>query len=122
MAPLVPVSIVITNYNYERFVGAAIESALDQGPGVEVVVVDDGSTDDSSRILARYHGRVRLVLQDNGGQGSAFNAGFEAATGELILLLDADDVLLAGSVVRVREAAAADHLERMEKHDRPGIG
>lgn len=116
VASLAPVSVVITNHNYQRFVGAAIDSALAQGEGVEVVVVDDGSTDASSQILAGYQGRVELLLQDNGGQGSAFNAGFAAARGELIVLLDADDVLLDGAVARIREAAAAEPDAVMFQH------
>jgi glycosyltransferase involved in cell wall biosynthesis len=95
------VSIVVTNYNYAQYVGAAIDSALAQThPRCEVIVVDDGSTDDSRAVLAGYRDRpdVKLIFQDNGGQGAAFNAGFAAATGEFILFLDADDLLLPEAV------------------------
>lgn len=101
------VSVVITAYNYERFVAAAIDSALGQGPGVEVIVVDDGSTDGTAEVLAPYADRVRVISQPNGGQAAAFNTGLIAATGELVALLDADDVLLDGAVERLRAAAAA---------------
>ncbi|MBI4679544.1 MAG: glycosyltransferase family 2 protein [Elusimicrobia bacterium] len=87
------VSVVIDNYNYGRFLGQAVESVLDQDfkGEVECIVVDDGSTDESRRVLASFGGRVRAVLQANQGQAMAFNNGFAAATGEFVGLLDADD-------------------------------
>lgn len=86
-------SIIITNYNYARFLPQAIDSALDQTyPHTEVIVVDDGSTDDSRRIIAAYGERVVAVFKENGGMGSAFNAGFAASRGDLVCFLDADDV------------------------------
>jgi glycosyltransferase involved in cell wall biosynthesis len=88
------VSIVITSYNYERYLDAAISSALGQTyPEIEVVVVDDGSTDASPEIMRRYEGRARLIFKENGGQGSAFNAAYAACTGDCVLFLDSDDVL-----------------------------
>jgi len=98
------VSIIITNYNYARYVGAAIDSALAQThPHCEVVVVDDGSKDDSRTVLQAYRGRpgVRLIFQENGGQAAAFNTGFAAASGEFILFLDADDLLGPDAVATV---------------------
>ena len=103
------VSVIVNNYNYARFLPAAIDGALAQAyPHAEVVVVDDGSTDDSREVIAGYGGRVVPVLKANGGQSSAFNAGFAACRGEVVIFLDADDALdptAAGSVVR---AFAAD--------------
>lgn len=88
------VSIVVNNYNYGRFLGAAIDSALAQDyPHVEVIVVDDGSTDESRTVIARYGRRIRAMLKPNGGQGSAFNAGFAFSHGEVVNFLDADDML-----------------------------
>ena len=88
------VSIVIDNYNYARFLPTAIDSALAQTyEHVEVVVVDDGSTDGSREVLARYGSRIVTVTKDNGGQASALNAGFAACTGEVVLFLDSDDAL-----------------------------
>jgi hypothetical protein len=102
------VSIVIDNFDYGRFIGDAIDSALAQThPEVEVVVVDDGSTDDSRAVVARYGDRVRAVLKDNGGQASAVNAGFAASRGDLVAFLDADDTLDPGTL-----AAAATEYER----------
>jgi len=102
------VSIVIDNFNYERFLADAVESALAQTHAdTEVVVVDDGSTDGSRALLERWQGRIRVVLQPNGGQAAALNAGWEASRGELVLLLDADDRLHPWAAAQVAAAAAA---------------
>jgi hypothetical protein len=95
----VKVSVCVINYNYARFLPDAIESALSQDhPNLEVLVVDDGSTDDSVRVAQQYAPRVRVIRKQNGGQGSAINAAFTAATGEVIFFLDADDMLTPGTV------------------------
>lgn len=89
------VTIIINNYNYGHFITEAIDSALAQSyPNVEVIVVDDGSTDDSRRAIEEYGDKVRAIFKTNGGQASAFNVGFEVSTGDLILFLDSDDILL----------------------------
>jgi glycosyltransferase involved in cell wall biosynthesis len=94
------VSIVINNFNYGRFVGAAIESALGQTHGnTEVIVVDDGSTDDSRTVISQFGGIVP-VYKENGGQASAFTAGIRASQGEIIFFLDADDTLRPTAVER----------------------
>ncbi|MGI8406491.1 MAG: glycosyltransferase family 2 protein [Thermomicrobiales bacterium] len=102
------VSIIVNNYNYDQFLPVAIESALAQAyPLTQVIVVDDGSTDDSRAVIARYGDRITPVLKGNGGQASAFNAGFASSDGEIIIFLDADDTLLphiAGRVVEVFQA------------------
>ncbi len=99
------VSIIIDNYNYGRFLPEAIESALGQThPRLEVIVVDDGSTDNSREVIARYGNRVLPVLKDNGGQASAFNAGFRCSHGEVILFLDADDALFPTAAASAVEA------------------
>jgi glycosyltransferase involved in cell wall biosynthesis len=98
-------SIIVNNHNYGRYLPAAIDSALAQDLGdIEVVVVDDGSVDDSPAVIAGYGERVRAVFKTNGGQGSAFNAGFAVAQGAVAGFLDADDVLLPHAA---RQAAAA---------------
>jgi glycosyltransferase involved in cell wall biosynthesis len=85
---------VIDNYNYARFLPCAIESAMTQSwPHVEVVVVDDGSQDESRQVIASYGDRVRAVFKSNGGQASALNAGFVHSTGDVVVFLDADDAL-----------------------------
>jgi len=99
------VSIIIDNYNYGRFLPEAIDSALNQDyPSKDVIVVDDGSTDNSREVIAGYGSKVTPVLQHNRGQASAFNAGFQRSQGEVILLLDADDVLFPTAAARAVEA------------------
>jgi len=99
------VSVVVNNYNYGRFLDQAIQSALDQTyPKTEVVVVDDGSTDDSRAIIHAYGDRIVSVFKENGGQGSAFNAGFAASHGEVIIFLDADDLLLPTAAERAAKS------------------
>ena len=95
-------TVVIVNYNYERFIAAAIDSALEQSyQPLEVIVVDDGSTDGSRNVIATYRERVRVVLQENGGQGAAYNAGWLAARGAFVLFLDSDDVLAKDAMQKV---------------------
>ncbi len=102
------VSILINNYNYGRFLPEAVDSALSQTyKDVEVVVVDDGSTDESRDLLAAYGSKVISVLKENGGQSSAFNAGFARSGGDLICFLDSDDIFAAkkvATIVKVFEA------------------
>src|SRR5947207_2973758 len=89
-------SIVIDNYNYGQYFAQAIESALAQDYGnLEVVVVDDGSNDNSREVIASYGERVVAVFKKNGGQASAVNAGFAASHGDVLLFLDSDDYLAA---------------------------
>jgi len=96
------VSIVIPCYNAEAFVGEAIESALNQTyPNVEVIVVDDGSTDGSVDVIRSFGERVRWETGPNHGGGAARNRGIEISCGELIQFLDSDDVLAAGKLARM---------------------
>jgi glycosyltransferase involved in cell wall biosynthesis len=108
----VKVSVIIDNYNYERYLREAIDSALAQTyPHTEVVVVDDGSTDGSREVIAAYGDRVVPVLKENGGQASAFNTGLSQASafntglsasqGAVVLFLDADDSLVPDAVAQV---------------------
>jgi glycosyltransferase involved in cell wall biosynthesis len=93
MKPLV--SAIIPNYNYARFVGEAVESALGQTyPNIEVIVVDDGSTDNSLEVLEQYRDRIKIVEQENSGVCVARNRGVAESKGEYIAFLDADDVWL----------------------------
>jgi len=108
-------SVIINNRNYGRFLRAAIESALNQTyPQTEVVVVDDGSIDESREVIARYADRLIPVLKENGGQASAFNAGLAASSGEAILFLDSDDVLLPTAVEKA--TASLDDPELAKVH------
>jgi hypothetical protein len=121
------VSIIITNHNYARFLPSALSSALDQrGAEIEVIVVDDGSTDGSRKILARHSDDVRVVLQERQGQKASFNAGFAIAKGDIVVFLDADDVLAPGTASAVATAlverqGAGRAVFRLEVIDECGL-
>lgn len=121
------VSIIINNYNYGAYVAQAIESALAQTHRpLEVIVVDDGSTDASRAVIQRYASRVRIVFKDNGGQASAFNHGFARSQGEAVIFLDADDTLRPGLAAEVAAALqanpqAAKVVYRLEVVDAAGV-
>lgn len=92
-APLV--SVIIPAYNCAPYIREAVESALDQlDPPPEVVVVDDGSTDDTHQVLLPYLNRIQYVYQENQGQSAARNHGLHLSQGEYVVFLDADDILL----------------------------
>ena len=100
-------SVVITCFDYERWVGEAIDSALAQTHRpLEVIVVDDGSTDGSREVIEAYGDAVRTVFKENGGQTSATNAGWAAARGDIVIFLDADDALDARTVEHAVDAFA----------------
>src|SRR5262245_16589489 len=89
------VSVIIPAYNHSRYIGKAIESVLRQTlPAREVIIVDDGSTDATDEVLARYQNRIRVKRQRNSGVAAARNCGAEIATGDLLAFLDADDMWL----------------------------
>lgn len=94
------VSVVIPTYNREVETCEAIESVLAQDyPDVEIVVVDDGSTDGTGKaILEKFTGRIRFVYQNNQEKSAARNRGIKEATGELLCMLDSDDLMLPGAV------------------------
>jgi glycosyltransferase involved in cell wall biosynthesis len=103
----VKVSIIIPVYNAEKYVGSAIDSALTgQMDDLEILVIDDGSTDSSASVISeytdplseQYDPRVRYEYQENQGKSAAVNAGFESAEGHYITILDADDQLPSKSL------------------------
>lgn len=100
------VSVVIPAFDAERYVREAIDSVLSQQPApIEVIVVDDGSTDGTAAAVASFGQAVTLLSKPNGGEASARNAGLRAASGTWVAFLDADDRFLDG-----RLAAFADHV------------
>ena len=101
------VSVVVPCYNAERYLAAALDSALGQvGVSLEVLVADDGSTDGTPAVLARYADRVRVLHQDHRGPSAARNACLRAARGDYVALLDADDRFRPGKLAR--QAAVLD--------------
>jgi glycosyltransferase involved in cell wall biosynthesis len=99
------ISVIINNYNYAKFLEKAIGSALDQGGvSAEVIVVDDGSTDDSEQVIRSFGDRIRPVFQRNGGQAQAINTGVETAKAPLLAFLDADDWWPTDKLARVVQA------------------
>jgi hypothetical protein len=111
----IAVDIVINNHDYGRFLGDAIESARAQTHDeVRVIVVDDGSTDDSREVIRRHEDAIdAVVLKENGGQASALNAGMERSEGDAVIFLDADDVLHPRAAALAAAAFAGD--ERLAK-------
>lgn len=119
-------SIVIANYNYERFVAAAVDSALAlQWDDVEVVVVDDGSTDASWVVIESYADRVTSLLTGNNGQREATNRGYALTSGDVVVFLDSDDVLPPDLPVRLAEAwtptvsKAQFQMQRIDENGTP---
>lgn len=105
-APLV--SVVIPAYNCERFIADALDSVFKQNyPAIEVLVVDDGSTDGTRDVVARYGRAVTLIRQQNSGAAVARNEGMRHARGDYVALLDADDLWLPGKL-----QLQVDYLER----------
>ena len=101
------VTVVIPCYNQAHFLGEAIESVLSQSyKNFEVIVVDDGSTDNTAEVAERYGERVRVVRQENQGLSGARNSGLGEAEGEYVVFLDADDRLLPGAL-----ATGLQHLD-----------
>lgn len=95
-APPVPaptVSVIIPNYNRGRLVGETIANMIGQSlPPFEVIVIDDGSTDDSRDVIQSFGNKVKLLCQENQGPGAARNAGLKAANGEFVQFMDSDDL------------------------------
>ena len=99
------ISVLINSFNYGKYLGEAIGSVLAQDyPDFELIVVDDGSTDESPEVIASFHDeRMTAVMKSNGGQLSAFNAGFLASKGDILCFLDADDMYQPGYLTAVAE-------------------
>jgi len=108
MKPLI--TALVDTYNHERYIEQALVSVLEQGLSpaeLEIVVVDDGSTDQTPSIIQKFVPHVKHVRKKNGGQASAFNAGFAEARGEIVAFLDGDDWWAKEKLLTV-----ADALER----------
>ena len=101
------ITVLINTHNYGQFIEEAIDSVLSQDfplDQFEILVVDDGSTDDTPQRVKKYGARVRYLYKQNGGQASALNLGITSARGEIVVLLDADDLFLPGRLAHVGRA------------------
>jgi len=106
------ISIVIPAYNAERYLAETLRSVFDQDhDDLEIIVVNDGSTDNTENIIHQFGDRIQYIYQENSGVSAARNRGMAAATGEYLLFLDADDTLLPGSLSeRVALISARPHI------------
>ncbi len=98
------ITVLIDTYNYGRFLGEAVESVLAQdfpAEKMQILIIDDGSTDETREQVSKYADCVEYLYKPNGGQASAFNFGIQRARGEIVALLDADDYWLPSKVQRV---------------------
>jgi glycosyltransferase involved in cell wall biosynthesis len=112
------------NHNYGRFIGEAVRSALAlDWPDVEVIVVDDGSTDDSLEVLADFDDRITVIAQENSGPRVACNHGFAKSSGDAVIFLDSDDVLepsIAREVAAVWRPGVSKVQVQMSRIDAAG--
>ena len=109
------ISIVVTSYNYARYLPECLDSALAQTHSpCEVIVIDDGSSDASPDIIRRYGDRLKSVLKTNEGPASSWNKGFRLSTGEFVLFLDSDDVLLPTALAAALPGFAKPEVVRVQ--------
>ena len=103
------VSVIIPNYNYGKYVSFAIDSVLNQTyPNIEVIVVDDGSKDNSKEILEGYGDKIKTIFQQNAGVSEARNNGVRESSGEFIAFLDADDIWMPEKIDKQMSRFAED--------------
>jgi len=108
------VSVIIPAYNREKFIERSIESVLSQTyQDFEIIVVDDGSTDNTKKVLERYDGKIKYFYQENGGSSAARNRGIQESTGEYIAFLDSDDIWMPDKL--------AIQVEILDKNTNIGI-
>lgn len=101
------ITAIIDTYNHEHYIEQNIVSVLEQGLSaqeLEIIVVDDGSTDDTPTLIQKFGPRVKHLRKKNGGQASAFNAGFQESSGEIIAFLDGDDWWAPNKLATVTQA------------------
>jgi glycosyltransferase involved in cell wall biosynthesis len=113
------ITVLVTTYNYGQFIEQAVESILSQNSpleGVEILIIDDGSTDDTGERVKKYGSRIEYFYKPNGGQASALNCGIEKARGDIIALMDADDIFLPGKLARIANVFEQDPKLGMVYH------
>lgn len=124
MANELALSVIIPNHNYAEYVGSAVQSALEiRWPSVEVIVVDDGSTDNSLEVLKAFRDRITLISQANAGQMPSCVNGFRRSSGNVVIFLDSDDALhpdVMGEIAKVWSAKASKYQFQMRVVDAKG--
>ena len=114
MSTVPAVSVVIPTYNRAGFIAQAVQSVLDQtGINSEIIVVDDGSTDNTRQVLEQFNGKIRYLATENQGVAHARNTGMKASVGKYIAFLDSDDLYLPGKL--------ALQVAFMEVHTEVGV-
>jgi len=117
-------SVIIPNHNYADYVGIAIKSALEiRWPKVEVIVVDDGSTDNSLQVIGAFSDKITLISQENAGQMPSCVNGFGKSSGDVVIFLDSDDALhpdVMNEIAAVWSQAASKFQFQMRVIDAKG--
>ena len=107
------ISIIIAVYNQESWLEECVESALNQTyKDIEIIVVNDGSTDNSEKILKKYSDRIKIIEKENGGVSSAYNLGIKNMKGEWMKTLDSDDVLLPNAI-----EVFVNHIKKIKNYE-----
>lgn len=123
--PAARISVVVCNYNYADYIVSAVQSVIAQTYAAhQIIVVDDGSTDDSVARIRQYFPQVTLLTQANAGQRAAYNTGLTAVTGEVVLFLDSDDELLPHALHVLSTAFSQDVVKvhgKMHVIDNAGV-
>lgn len=111
----IKLSVVITNYNKEQYIAQCLQSVVEQTlKGIEIIVVDDGSTDNSMRVLEQYekqHNNLKVYRQQNAGVSAARNTGLQKANGEYVTFLDADDYVHLAGYEKMYEVASGNNAD-----------
>jgi len=111
MKESISISVVIAVYNTEKYIAEAIESIFAQNySNIEIIVVNDGSTDNTLKILEQYSGRIKIISQENKGQSVARNVGIKQAKGTLIGFIDADDLWAENYILNTIKYLSADSV------------
>ena len=109
------ISVIVPVYNAEKYLDKCVQSILDQSlDGIEIILVNDGSTDNSPALLDEYskiHNNIIVIHQENSKQGAARNAGMDAASGKYIAFVDADDYLLGDHFRKMYDFCSQNHLD-----------
>ena len=112
------ISVIIPNYNYGAFIGGTIQSVLNQTESVdEIIVIDDGSADNSREVIESFGTKIQPIFQKNSGQAAAISAGVARATGDIIFLLDSDDFFVPNKCQLIKKIYQDNEFAQWVFHD-----